>query len=273
MVGGTGFEPVKAVPSDLQSDPFGRSGIPPRGVHVRPPEERTAASGAGAPATLAGCALGTHRFRRARILDPRAPVSSVRCLVAREQPDAMRRGTVPCGAMRARGGWFRPVRRWRVLSERGTRSRGDGASGGTRTHNLLITNQGLCQLSYAGRAGLVPAGLAGLKRSSLGCGIGLPGRKRARDGTPRRPPCNDRTRFSEGPALSRSADPSLPRRPRAPWPARASPPSPPPTGIAFRRGFPGGLLGSAPTPGARQERCASSSSKTIPSSRAPSAKA
>ena len=29
-VGGTGFEPVKAVPSDLQSDPFDRSGNPPR---------------------------------------------------------------------------------------------------------------------------------------------------------------------------------------------------------------------------------------------------
>ena len=28
-VGGTGFEPVKAVPSDLQSDPFDRSGNPP----------------------------------------------------------------------------------------------------------------------------------------------------------------------------------------------------------------------------------------------------
>lgn len=29
MVEGAGFEPAKAVPSDLQSDPFGRSGIPP----------------------------------------------------------------------------------------------------------------------------------------------------------------------------------------------------------------------------------------------------
>ena len=29
MVGGGGFEPPKALPSDLQSDPFGRSGIPP----------------------------------------------------------------------------------------------------------------------------------------------------------------------------------------------------------------------------------------------------
>jgi hypothetical protein len=28
-VEGEGFEPSKAVPSDLQSDPFGHSGIPP----------------------------------------------------------------------------------------------------------------------------------------------------------------------------------------------------------------------------------------------------
>ena len=30
MVEGEGFEPSKAEPSDLQSDPFGRSGIPPK---------------------------------------------------------------------------------------------------------------------------------------------------------------------------------------------------------------------------------------------------
>ena len=29
MVEGEGFEPSKAVPSDLQSDPFGHSGTPP----------------------------------------------------------------------------------------------------------------------------------------------------------------------------------------------------------------------------------------------------
>ena len=31
VVEGEGFEPSKAVPSDLQSDPFDRSGTPPRG--------------------------------------------------------------------------------------------------------------------------------------------------------------------------------------------------------------------------------------------------
>ena len=30
MVEGDGFEPSKAMPSDLQSDPFGRSGTPPQ---------------------------------------------------------------------------------------------------------------------------------------------------------------------------------------------------------------------------------------------------
>ena len=32
MVEGAGFEPAKAEPSDLQSDPFGRSGTPPKTV-------------------------------------------------------------------------------------------------------------------------------------------------------------------------------------------------------------------------------------------------
>ena len=31
VVEGGGFEPPKAEPSDLQSDPFGHSGTPPRG--------------------------------------------------------------------------------------------------------------------------------------------------------------------------------------------------------------------------------------------------
>ena len=35
MVEGGGFEPPKAEPSDLQSDPFGHSGTPPRGHFTR----------------------------------------------------------------------------------------------------------------------------------------------------------------------------------------------------------------------------------------------
>ncbi|CEO38435.1 conserved hypothetical protein [Photobacterium kishitanii] len=34
MVVGEGFEPSKAVPADLQSAPFGHSGIPPRDVAI-----------------------------------------------------------------------------------------------------------------------------------------------------------------------------------------------------------------------------------------------
>ena len=34
MVEGGGFEPPKAEPSDLQSDPFGHSGTPPRGHFI-----------------------------------------------------------------------------------------------------------------------------------------------------------------------------------------------------------------------------------------------
>ncbi len=38
MVEGEGFEPSKAEPSDLQSDPFGRSGTPPQGK-LKPVQE------------------------------------------------------------------------------------------------------------------------------------------------------------------------------------------------------------------------------------------
>ena len=34
MVEGGGFEPPKAEPSDLQSDPFGHSGTPPGEPHI-----------------------------------------------------------------------------------------------------------------------------------------------------------------------------------------------------------------------------------------------
>ena len=34
MVEGAGFEPAKAEPSDLQSDPFGHSGTPPGNTSI-----------------------------------------------------------------------------------------------------------------------------------------------------------------------------------------------------------------------------------------------
>ncbi len=39
MVEGGGFEPPKAEPSDLQSDPFGRSGTPPELTIMKTPSE------------------------------------------------------------------------------------------------------------------------------------------------------------------------------------------------------------------------------------------
>ena len=74
-MGGVGFEPTKAVPTDLQSVPFDRSGNPPLSL----------------PDNQLQITWKTHKENTAR------------------------------------------------------------ASGGIRTHDLLITNQLLCQLSYAGR--------------------------------------------------------------------------------------------------------------------------
>ena len=48
LVGEAGFEPAKAEPSDLQSDPFGRSGIPPPGI---PESGGTAPTSGAAPQT------------------------------------------------------------------------------------------------------------------------------------------------------------------------------------------------------------------------------
>ena len=106
LVGGTGFEPVKAMPSDLQSDPFGHSGILPWGP--------------GSPTAGRGCRGDSDPVRTRERRRRRAALPSHRFgLVASERSGA----------------------------NSGTSA---GASGGTRTHNHLITNQVLCQLSYAG---------------------------------------------------------------------------------------------------------------------------
>ncbi len=115
-----GFEPPKAKPADLQSAPFDRFGTSP----LRP------------------------RKRTATPLLCRRPAS-------REHPSLC---LVP--RVRLRAGWkFAPPKsfRGRVLAnhhrpkhDRVTRRRSDtGAGEGTRTLNLLITNQPLYQLSYA----------------------------------------------------------------------------------------------------------------------------
>ena len=58
-VGVAGFEPAKAEPSDLQSDPFGHSGIPPLGlVHA------TAGSDCLKPRASGGIRTHNHRFTK-----------------------------------------------------------------------------------------------------------------------------------------------------------------------------------------------------------------
>ena len=98
-------------PSDLQSDPFDRSGNPPRSATFLHLVEE-AKTRARPPPETAGfrpvfTSSGTNRYPTLTFRDS----------------DAL------------------PALQWRGRYLR--------ASGGTRTHNLLITNQLLCQLSYA----------------------------------------------------------------------------------------------------------------------------
>ena len=123
VVGRTGFEPVKAVPSDLQSDPFGRSGISP-----------------------CGSGSGDRSWRNARH-SRRLAWSGRRCSPAGAGPAHDARATVlPCPP---RDRFVFPVSVRRAATA-GLGGGAAGASGGTRTRNLLITNQLLCQLSHAG---------------------------------------------------------------------------------------------------------------------------
>ncbi len=79
VVGGTGFEPVKALPSDLQSDPFGHSGIPPT-LCVRRKEwlcSLTSAPVGGAPAAnMLAHSSPEETSERARESAPRRPVQT-----------------------------------------------------------------------------------------------------------------------------------------------------------------------------------------------------
>ena len=123
VVGRTGFEPVKAVPSDLQSDPFGRSGISP-----------------------CGSGSGDRSWRNARH-SRRLAWSGRRCTPAGAGAAHVARATVlPCPP---RDRFVFPVSVRRAATA-GLGGGAAGASGGTRTRNLLITNQLLCQLSHAG---------------------------------------------------------------------------------------------------------------------------
>ena len=123
LVGGAGFEPAKAVPADLQSAPVDRLGIRP--VRARDPGGR---SECDAAADCRGVAPDTSR-RRDRDES--------------EQPAAVRPGRVGGDGVR------RPLGPSVIVLESRRRR---GASDGTRTHNHLITNQVLYQLSHAGNA-------------------------------------------------------------------------------------------------------------------------
>ena len=83
VVGRAGFEPAKAEPSDLQSDPFGRSGISP---WSRCPGPNAAACNAADPAPKP-----KHRYKGGA-RSQSAPVSSTGCRVSREQTQSTRKG-------------------------------------------------------------------------------------------------------------------------------------------------------------------------------------
>src|SRR5262245_1197685 len=111
-----GFEPPKAKPADLQSAPFDRFGTSPPGSRMarvtRTPCPRVRARAAPRPRAH-GNLDRSRRCRRARLArSPRPRPSSEPPCPARAPP---------------------------------------GAGDGTRTRNLLITNQLLYQLSYASR--------------------------------------------------------------------------------------------------------------------------
>lgn len=174
MVGRTGFEPVKAVPSDLQSDPFGHSGISPgcglregRSYEDRP---HLRMGGERRRARSAARVLGPTHAGAGHTPDRRGDRGRCRPTTLARMPGTG--AAAPPPARRAGGGirsrsipCIDPVEREhrgphgpRPPRGAGVRQGGPcerphprhGASGGSRTHNLLITNQVLCRLSYAG---------------------------------------------------------------------------------------------------------------------------
>ena len=157
---------MKAMPSDLQSDPFGRSGTspcPPRQALVGATWRRSARRPRAGARSGGARSLLTPTARPGRVLRNSvalrmAPWGRVSCSgsecegMGAERDARCRRASLPRG------------RQWRprsdalplsslsvyVFREQPPGLEGPGASGGTRTRNLLITNQLLCQLSNAG---------------------------------------------------------------------------------------------------------------------------
>ena len=150
MVARPGFEPGKAEPTDLQSVPFGRSGISPTG-DLSGDRCKRMGSGPGA-GPCEGLTPAGPESQRSQVI-----LGSIR--VSREHPSC---AAAQHGRPRLHPpGWCEALF---VLflsasveaSSTASRPRNEvpkgGASGGTRTRNLLITNQLLCQLSHAGEA-------------------------------------------------------------------------------------------------------------------------
>ena len=136
-MGSAGFEPAKALPSDLQSDPFDRSGNSPSHMFwkLRAVFRRfkklwpTCCSPLGQSIFLVFISFIRHKFHST------SPDSSP----VRPAGKASAR----IGDIRTRQ-FFMIELRWTVFHPAAS-----WASGGTWTRNLLITNQPLCQLSYA----------------------------------------------------------------------------------------------------------------------------
>ena len=135
MVGEAGFEPAKAWPPDLQSGLVGRLSIPPWESAHRP--ER------GPNATLL-------TLRQPRVYRVQSAERRFRHLPVQVSFSVSRQGDKSPGRFRTTSGMFY------LRVPRGA----NGASGGTRTRNRLITNQELCQLKLRWPPGSCPKGEA-----------------------------------------------------------------------------------------------------------------
>ena len=222
-MGGAGFEPAKACANRFTVCPLWPLGYPP-GEHPSRP------SGAGAirPADpAAGKPAGGGRGDRSQLVQTWIALS---------------------GSTLARG-------RREPLATWGSSGGVLGASGGTRTHNRLITNQVLCQLSYAGERGRragsqrpargtggpVPPSAAGCRARRFRAGLGPVG---AGKGAERIRTCRGCARV--WPLFFRGGPPPAPGAGRR-WPGSSAPPGaahvfPPPARAA------GGLARAPPRP-------------------------
>ena len=82
MVGEAGFEPAKAEPSDLQSDPFGRSGIPPLRDLAECPGAKAMNAGTNqTPTVWPRCVRSTRKPVQAHVPSPCGEASCSRVIL------------------------------------------------------------------------------------------------------------------------------------------------------------------------------------------------